>query len=105
MSSCWWLVVSPPGGVASGPSTLVSRGHEAVDVVGPVAPPGRAGGRGDAGVYTDRRKRPLEAVLGHLCTLLRRELRQVARVPQPPWCAGGASSVAASRMVGKTEFV
>ena len=29
--------------------------------------------RGDAGVYTDRRKRPLEAILGHLCTLSRRE--------------------------------
>ena len=29
---------------------------------------------GLAGVYTDRRKRPLGAVLGHLCTLLRREL-------------------------------
>ena len=29
--------------------------------------------RGDAGVYTDRRKRPLGAVLGHLCTLSRRE--------------------------------
>ena len=40
---------------------------------------------------------PLGAVLGHLCTLLRRksryelrrELRQVARAPQPPWRAGG----------------
>ena len=31
--------------------------------------------RGDAGVYTDRRKRPLGAVLGHSCTLLRREDR------------------------------
>ena len=30
--------------------------------------------RCDARVYTDRRKRPLDAVLGHLCTLLRREL-------------------------------
>ena len=29
------------------------------------------GRRGDAGVYTDRRKWPLCAVLGHLCTLLR----------------------------------
>ena len=57
---------------ASGPSVLASRGHGAVDVVGPVAPPGRASGRGDKGVYTDRRKRPLGAVLGHLCTLLRR---------------------------------
>ena len=49
---------------------------------------------GDAGVYTDRRKRPLGAVLGHLCTLLRRELRRVARAPQPPWCAGSGPSVA-----------
>ena len=32
-----------------------------------VSPPG-----GDAGVYTDRRNWPLGAVLGHLCTLLRR---------------------------------
>ena len=37
-----------------------------------MTPPGRASGRGDAGVYTDRRKRPLGAVLGHSCTLLRR---------------------------------
>ena len=29
---------------------------------------------GDAGVYTDRPKWPLGAVLGHLCTLLRRGL-------------------------------
>ena len=58
--------------------------------------------RGDAVVYTDRRKRPLGAVLGHLCTLLRREsryesrreLRQVARAPQLPWRADGASSLA-----------
>ena len=46
-------------------------GHGAVDIVGPVAPPGHARGRGDAGVYTNRRKWPLGAVLGHLCTLLR----------------------------------
>ena len=39
--------------------------------MGPVVPPGRARGRGDAGVYTDWRKWPLGAVLGHLCTLLR----------------------------------
>jgi len=50
--------------------------------------------RGDSGVYTDRRKRTLGAVLGHLCTLLRCELRRVARAPQPPWCAGSAPSVA-----------
>ena len=47
-------------------------GHEAVDVVGPVAPPGRADGREDARVYTDWLEWPLGAVLGHLCTLLRR---------------------------------
>ena len=40
--------------------------------MGPVAPPGRASDRGKAGVYTDRRKWPLGAVLGHSCTLLRR---------------------------------
>ena len=59
-----------------------------------------AGRRGDAGVYTDRRKWPLRAVSGRLCTLLRhesryelrRELRRVARAPQPPWRAGGAPS-------------
>ncbi len=46
--------------------------HGVIDVVGPVAPPNRASGRGNAGVYTDWRKRPLGAVSGHLCTLLRR---------------------------------
>ena len=34
---------------------------------------------------------------------LRREPRQVARAPQPPWRAGGVPSVAASRLVGKTD--
>ena len=38
-------------------------------VTAPVAWPSPPGG--DAGVYTDRWKRPLDAVLGHLCTLLR----------------------------------
>ena len=33
---------------------------------------------------------------------LRREPRWVARVPQPPWCADGAHSVAVSPLVGKT---
>ena len=75
--------VTVPAAWASGPSSLTSRGHGAVDVVGPVAPPGRAGGREDAGVYTDRRKWPLGAILGHLCTLLRRELRRIARVAPP----------------------
>ena len=44
---------------------------------------------------------PPEPFFGHLCTLLRRKLRRVARAPQPPWCAGGAPSVATSRLVGK----
>ena len=39
----------------------------------------RANSRGDAGVYTDRRKWPLGAVSGHLCTLLRRESRYELR--------------------------
>ena len=43
----------------------------AVNIVGPVAPPGHARGLGNAGVYTNRRKWPLGAVLGHSCTLLR----------------------------------
>ena len=46
-------------------------GHGAVDIVGPVAPPGHARGLGNAGVYTNQRKWPLGIVLGHLCTLLR----------------------------------
>ena len=61
-----------------------------------------ASSRGDAGVYTNRRKWPLGAVSGHLCTLLRREsryesrreLRQVARAPQPPRRVGGTPSLA-----------
>ena len=68
-----------------------------------------AGRRGDAGVYTNRRKCALDAVFGHLCTLLRRdsryesrrELRQVARAPQPPRRAGSALA-GPSRLVGKT---
>ena len=58
--------------------------------------------RGDAGVYTDRRKWPLGAVLGHSCTLLRRELRRVARAPQPPWRAGSTPRWPASPLAGKT---
>ena len=72
-SSCGWVVASPPW--RRGPQVRAPwhhGGHGAVDVVGPVAPSGRASGRGYAGVYTDRRKRALGAVLGHLCTLLRR---------------------------------
>ena len=62
--------------------------HGAVDVVGPVAPPGHACSCGSAGVYTDWLKRPLRAGLGHLCTLLgcgavadrRGEVRSVHRL-------------------------
>ena len=74
VSSYGWVVASPLG--RRGPQVQAPwhhGGHGAVDVVGPVALPGRASSRGDAGVYTDRRKWPLGAVLGHLCTLLRRE--------------------------------
>jgi len=46
-------------------------------VTAPVAWPSPPGG--DAGVYTDRWKWPLDAVLGHLCTLLRREDRSSGR--------------------------
>ena len=75
-----------PGGVGLSPSALASRGHGAVDVVGPVAPPGRASGRGYARVYTDRRKWALGAVSGHLCTLLRRDSprRQPTLTPEEP---------------------
>ena len=42
---------------------------------------GYASGRGDAGVYTNRQKWPLGAVLEHSCTLLR--LARAARVAPP----------------------
>ena len=73
--SCGWVVAPPPW--RRGPQVRAPwhhGGHGAVDVVGPVAPPGHACGCGNAGVYTDRRKWALGAVLGHLCTLLRRGL-------------------------------
>jgi len=65
--------------------------------------------RGDAGVYTDWLEWPLGAVSEHSCTLLRREsryesrreLRQVARAPQPPRRAGGASSLAPPAWSGR----
>ena len=127
--------VTAPAAWASGSSALASRGPWSRRCRG-TRGPARSRERpchGDAGVYTDRRKRPHGAVLGHSCTLLRRcgqawgqrsvhrlakiafrsrfgafvytvatqgsrklrrELRRVARVPQPPWCAGGAPSVA-----------
>ena len=85
-----WVVASPPrrcGRQVRAP--WHHGGHGVVDVVEPVASPGRASGRGNAGVYTDRRKRPLGAIFADLCTLLRRELRRVTRAPQPPWRTAG----------------
>ena len=81
-----------PAAWASGPSTLASRGPWGRRCRGTRGPT-RSCERpwvGDAGVYTDWLKWPLGAVLEHLCTLLRRELRRVARAPQPPWRADGA---------------
>ena len=76
MSSCGQVVASPSR--QRGPQVRAPwhhGGHGAIDVVGPVASPGRASGRGGKGVYTDWLKWPLGAVLGHSCTLLRREGR------------------------------
>ena len=69
------------------------------------------GSLGIAIVYTNGRIRPLGAVLGHLCTLLRRESRYESRLELP--ASGGTSASAAtvcrrrplagpSRLVGKT---
>ena len=58
MSSCGWVVASPSR--RCGP-------HRQCDV-------GLTARATDAGVYTNRRKWPLGAILGHLCTLLRRGL-------------------------------
>ena len=62
--------VTAPAAWVSGPSTLVSRGLRGRRRRGTRGLPGRARGRRDTGVYTDRRKRPLGVVSGHLCTLL-----------------------------------
>ena len=60
-----------------------------VYTVAPRGPRGRPvvtqAARGDTIVYTDRRKRPLDAVSGHLCTLLCRERRREARAGAPWW--------------------
>ena len=50
---------------------MASRHHFGAFVYTVATREGRARGRGDAGVYTDWRKWPLSAVLGHSCTLLR----------------------------------
>ena len=102
---------------------VVRRGDATVYTNGRIGPLGAVSGhsctllgccavvdrRGDATVYTDCRKRPLRTGLGHLCTLLRcesrcelrRELRQVARAPQSPRRAGGASSLAPPAWSGR----
>ena len=64
------------------------------------SPPGRRGRHrqgGDAGVYTDRLKWPLGAVLGRLCTLLRREDRASRR-----W--GRRSVHRSAKMVPRSRF-
>ena len=69
------------------------------------------GGLGIAIVYTNGRIGPLGAVLGHLCTLLRRESRYESRRELPAPGGASASTTTAcrrrplagpSRLVGKT---
>ncbi len=87
VSSCGWVVASPPQ----------RRG------------PHRQGD--DAGVYTDRRKWPLRAVLRHLCTLLRRESRYEYATRAAPGGTSASVTTACwrrplagpSRLVGKTD--
>ena len=71
----------------------------------------RSSDHGDTGVYTNRWKWPLGAVLGHLCTLLRRESRYESRRELPAPGGTSASTTMAcrrrllacpSRLVGKT---
>ena len=65
--------VTAPAAWVSGPGALASRGPWGRRCRG-TRDPARSRGRpwvGDAGVYTDRLKRPLGSVSGHLCTLLR----------------------------------
>ena len=93
-----WMGMSPLG--RRGPQVQAPwhhGGHGAVDVVGPVAPPGHACGCGNAGVYTDWLKRPLRVVLGRLCTLLDRGAVADGRgdagvyTDRPKWPLGAVS--------------
>ena len=69
------------------------------------------GGLGIAIVYTDRRKWPLGVVLGHLCTLLRRESRYEYATRAAPGGTSASVTTACwrrplagpSRLVGKTD--
>ncbi len=140
--SCGWLRHRPGGvGVRSERLSEHHGGHGAVDVVGPVAPPGARPAVGTKECTQIGKNDLSEPFRGHSCTLLRRcgqtwgrrsvhrlaktaprhrseafvytvatrgsrelgrESHRVARVPQPPWRAGGAHSVAVSPLVGKT---
>ena len=70
----------------------------------------RASDRGDAVVYTDRRKWPLGAVLEHSCILLRRESRYEYATRAAPGGTSASTATACrrrplagpSRLVGKT---
>ena len=71
----------------------------------------RSSDHGDTGVYTNGKIGPLGAVLGHLCTLLRRESRYESRRELPAPGGTSASTTMAcrrrplagpSRLVGKT---
>ena len=120
MSSCGWVVASPPR--RRGPHRR-GDGRRSVHKSVEMAPRGRfgafvytvapwawvVGGLGIATVYTNGGIGPLRTGLGHLCTLLRRESRyelqrelcQVARAPRPPRRAGGASSLAPPAWSGR----
>ena len=64
----------------SGPSALASRGHGAVDVVGPVAPPGRASGREGAKECTQIGENglsgPFWGICVHYCAVVGRRGRR-----------------------------
>ena len=90
---------------------MASRYHFRVFVYTVATREDRSSDRGDAGVYTNRLKWPLGAVLGHLCTLLRRESRYESRRELPAPGGTSASTTMAcrrrllacpSRLVGKT---
>ena len=89
-------------------------GHGAVDVVGPVALPGRTSGRGDkecTQIGENGLSAPFFAICVHCCAVSCAAScdascvgwHKDSRVPQPPWRAGGAPSVVASPLVGKTD--
>ena len=122
MSSCGWVVASPPrrrgphrqgddAGVYTNRWKWPPRRRIGAFVYTVASREDRASDLGIAIVYTDRRKRPLGAVSGHLCTLLRRESRYESRRELPAPGGTSASTTMAcrlrplacpSRLVGKT---